>query len=514
MSTPTHEGCSTYIERLVSRLARLGDRPCLRHDGRDIPAADLLASIYRYAAALESLGIGRGDVVALFAPNQPEALSLRYAANLVGAGATFLSVPQTPEARAELIATIDPKLLVVFPETAALVPAEYAAPVAGVGMSPAGGLRLDESAAKQTGDPVACRAQLEDIAVIVSSGGSTGVPKGSWRSFAAYTAMVAVPSPEDRRQLVNGPFAYLSQVLVDVTLLGGGTVVLRDRYEAVDTLKTIEADRITDLFLVEPQLFGFMDHPGLVSADLSSLRTLTHVGASAPPTLRLRARQKLGARIVHTYGASEEGLVSVLTAAEDDPANPEHFSSVGRTLPGVEVQFRREDGAIAAAGEIGNIEIRSPAMAQGYRNRPDIEAAAFREGWYRSGDLGRIDGEGYLHIVGRAVDIGFVDGRMVSPTRIEDTLCRLPPIRYASVVADPKLPSWVAAVTSWPGGTIDRASCLRAIATEHGDAVAASVLLISCADIPLTPQGKPDREAIRELGREEAGKSSNGLAPS
>ena len=68
-----------------------------------------------------------------------------------------------------------------------------------------------------------------------------------------------------------------------------------------------------------------MDHPELESADLSSLRTLTHIGASAPPALRLRARQRFGPRVVHTYGASEEGLVSVLTAAEDDPVNLEHF---------------------------------------------------------------------------------------------------------------------------------------------------------------------------------------------
>jgi fatty-acyl-CoA synthase len=275
-------------------------------------------------------------------------------------------------------------------------------------------------------------------------------------------------------------------VLVDVTLLGGGTVVLKDRYEAVDTLETIAAERITDLFLVEPQLFDLMDHPDLESADLSSLRTLTHIGASAPPTLRLRARQRFGPRVMHTYGASEEGLVSVLTPAEADPANPEHFHSAGRVLPHVEVRLRRNDGTIAMAGETGSIEVRSPAMAQGYRNRPDLEAAAFRDGWYRSGDLGRIDADGYLHVFGRAVDIEVVDGRMVSPTLIEDTLCRLPDIRYAAVVADK---------------TIDHAVYLGAVAAEYGKAVATSLLLLPRETIPLTPQGKPDREAIRALGR-------------
>ena len=134
--------------------------------------------------------------------------------------------------------------------------------------------------------------------------------------------MVNVPSPPGRRQLINGHLAYLSQVLVDVTLLGGGCVVLRDAFDAADTLETIESERITDLFLVEPQLFDVMDHPDVYRRDLSSLRTLSHVGASAPSTLRRRARHRLGPVIAHTYGASEQGMVSALSPREHDPARP------------------------------------------------------------------------------------------------------------------------------------------------------------------------------------------------
>jgi fatty-acyl-CoA synthase len=373
-----------YIARLAHVLARSDVRACLRHEGHSVTARDLLTHIYRYARVLSGLGLGRGDIVALIAPICPDALAVRYAANLLGAGATFLSVPAKPEDRARLIATIDPRLLVVFPDTAALVPADVAAPIASIGATPIHGLRLDDIARGVSDEPLECRAQPADLAVVVSSGGSTGVPKGSWRDFAAYTAMVTVPSSGDRRQLINGPLAYLSQVLVDITLLGGGTVIMRDRYDAVDTLRTIASERITDVFLVEPQLFELMDHPDLASTDLSSLRTVTHIGATAPPTLRLRAREKLGPRIAHTYGASEEGLVSILTAAEDDPADSERFHSAGRPLPQVKIRFRKEDGTFCKPGESVLIEVRSPAMAQGYRNRPDLEDEAFRDGWYRS----------------------------------------------------------------------------------------------------------------------------------
>ena len=488
-----------YIERLVRRLVASADRVCLRYQGQDIGAGQFLLTIHRYAHALAELRIDRGDVVALLAPNHPDALAVRYAANLIGAGAMFLPCLSVAEDRIELVRTIDPALLVVFPETHAFAPTGLAVPLAGIGMRPKGGLCLDEMALRQPLDPVDCRARREDLAVIASSGGSTGVPKGSLRDFAAYSAAVAAPSPEDRRQLINGPLAHLSQVLVDVTLLGGGTVVLRDRYEAVDTLETIAAEGITDLFLVEPQLFDLMDHPALQSADLSSLRTLTHIGASAPPILRLRARERFGARIVHTYGASEEGLVSVLTAAEDDPANPEHFHSAGRILSHVEVRMRRDDGTIAGPGEIGSIEVRSPGMAQGYRNLPAFQAAAFQDGWYRSGDLGRTDADGYLHILGRVAEVDFLNGVMVSPTLMEDTLCRLPEVRYAVVVADRNRGCREAAIIPWQGATIDGAACHRAIAERFGEGVASSLYLLPRDIIPLTAQGKPDREAIRAL---------------
>lgn len=483
----------TYIERLVAMLAGMGDRPCLRHGDRDVHASALLARIHRLARALDALHVGRGDLVAIFASNHPDALALRYAANLVGAAATFLSDAGTPDTRAQLVRTLEPKLLVVLPATAHLAPPDTAATLAGLGVTPAGGFDLQAAAAAQPDDAFACRARPDDLAVIVSSGGSTGVPKGSWRTFATYGAMVSVPSPPDRRQLVNGPLAYLSQVLVDMTLLGGGTVVLRERYDPVDTAATIEAEGITDLFLVEPQLFELMDHPRLASADLSSLRTLSHIGASAPPTLRRRAHERFGPRVVHTYGASEMGLVSLSSAAEDDTV------SAGHLLPSVALRLRRADGTLASDGETGSIEVRSPALAQGYRHRPDLEAAAFEGGWYRSGDLGRLMEDGRLQVFGRAVDIDLVDGRMVSPTLIEDGLLqRLPVLRYVSVVRDGD--GWIALLLSRPGQRVEAGDCIAAIAEAHGASVAGAVRLCFGESVPLTPQGKPDREAIRSIG--------------
>ena len=488
-----------YVERLVARLAAAPDRALFTHREQEVRAGDFLASVHRYARALEALGVARTGVVALLAPNAPDAIAVRYAANLLGAATCYLPAPPAAAARAALIRQLAPTHLVVFPDTLPLLPPGLELPILAVGDCGPSLPRLDARAARQSGEPMACRARAADLAVIVSSGGSTGAPKGSCRDFARYTRMVTAPSPPDRRQLVNGRLAYLSEVLVDLTLLGGGTVVLRDRFDAADTLAQIAAERITDLFLVEPQLFELMDHPAVPRTDLSSLRALVHIGASAPPVLRRRARLRLGPVIAHTYGASEEGLVSLLAPAEQDPARPDSFTSAGRLLPGVQVRLRKPDGGLAAVGEPGVIEVRSPAMAQGYRNQPDRTAQAFRDGWFHSGDLAHLDRDGHLHILGRDVDIARDGDRLITPTALEDTLCGLPSVRYAVVVVDPERSQRVAAVEPWPGATIDVDACTQAIAAAHGTEAARTMRFVFPDRVPRTEQGKPDREEIRRL---------------
>ncbi|MEX5718392.1 class I adenylate-forming enzyme family protein [Geodermatophilus maliterrae] len=480
-----------YVQDLVTVLQRNGHRSVLRHAGIDTTAAALVAAVSRYARALESLGVGPGDLVAVFAPNRPEALAVRYGAHLAGAGVMFLPAPTDADRRARLVAQVDPRLLVVFPETAGLLPDGVAAPVAAVGAVPGIALRLDALAAGLDDRPPPCRARSGDLAVVVPSGGTTGVPKGSRRDFAGYTAMVAGPARTDRRQLANGSLAHLTQVLVDQTLLGGGTVVLQDHYDAVATLSAIESERVTDLFLVEPQLFDLMDRPEVARYDLGSLQTLTHVGALAPPVLRARARARLGPVVAHTYGCSEVGIVSALSPAEHD--RPSRFSCSGHVLPGVRVRFRRSDGSIDPRA--GAVEVRAPGMAEGYRNRPAEEAAVFVDGWYRTGDLGCLDDEGMLRVLGRVADM--VGPGTVLPVDLQETVCHLPSVRYAVVVPDAARGVRVVAAEAWPGGEVDLGSCRAAVTAVHGREVASSVQVLRVDRVPLTEQGKPDRAALR-----------------
>ena len=491
-----------YIVKLLCELRRAGRSTVLRYRDESLSGEALLALIFQYARVLRGLGIRRGNLLGMFAPNRPEAIAIRYAAHVLGAATVYLPVPPTEAQRRALVEQIAPDLLVAFPESIRYLGQRVGVPFVTVGVDQVGSRgRVDVLAASASVGSIDVSAGSNDLAVVSSSGGSTGVPKGSCRDFATYTAMVSATSPKDRIQLINGPLAYLSQVLVDITLLGGGRVVLREAYEATDTLATIEAEKITDLFLVEPQLFELMDNPGIDARDLSSLRSLTHVGASAPKSLRLRARKRLGPIVGHVYGASEMGVVSALAPIDHDMSRPETFTSAGRIQPGVDVRFRRADGRLVDCGEIGIIEVRSPAMASGYRNNPDLSSRSFQEGWYNTGDLGRLDEGGLLHILGRAADAEEINGTLVTPTEIEEALCRHPSIRYAVVVRDADEHIIIAAVTAWAGLSIEDRACRQAVMDRFGTAAAASLLVVPVDRIPLTEQGKPDRAAIKQLAR-------------
>jgi fatty-acyl-CoA synthase len=491
-----------YIGKLLRELRRAERSTVLRYRDESLSGEALLNLIFQYARVLRNLGIRRGTLLGMFAPNRPEAIAIRYAAHVLGAAMVYLSVPPTEAQRQALVDEIAPDLLVVFPGTVRYLGQSVGVPFVTIGIDKVGSRgRLDVLAALASVESIDVSAGSSDLAVISSSGGSTGVPKGSCRNFAAYPAMVSAPGPRHRIQLINGPLAYLSQVLVDITLLGGGRVVLREAYEAADTLATIEAEKITDLFLVEPQLFELMDDPRIDARDLSSLRSLTHIGASAPKSLRLRARKRFGPIIGHAYGASEMGLVSVLAPIDHDVSRPEYFTSAGRIRPGVDVRFRRADGHLVDSGEIGVIEVRSPAMANEYRNNPGLSSRSFQEGWYNIGDLGRLDRDGLLHILGRAVDAQEINGTLVTPTEIEEALCRHPSIRYVVVVRDADEHVTIAAVTAWAGLSIEDRTCRQAIVDRFGAAAVTSLLVVPVDRVPLTEQGKPDRTAIKQLGR-------------
>ena len=208
--------------------------------------------------------------------------------------------------------------------------------------------------------------------------------------------------------------------------------------------------------------------------------------------------------VAHTYGASETGIVSALSPAEHD--RPERFTCAGRIRPGVEVRFRRSDGSLAGPGEPGVVEVRSPQLASGYRNRPAEAAAAFVDGWYRTGDVGVLDADGYLSITDRISDIIIRGGENISAQEVEELMLGMDAIAEVSVIAAPddRLGEHAAAVVRVrPGTQLPTLAQIR----EHLSAAGLAKQkwpesLHEVADFPRTPSGKVQKFHLRQALRE------------
>ena len=219
-----------YIDDLIDTMGRLGHRVVLRHDGVDTAAAHLLAAILPVRPRARRARDRAGRPARGLRAEPPGGTGRDHATHILGAASSTCLPAGSRQARADAGRlrpgwwSCSPRPLVCFPRRPR--------PVAAVGPVSGIPLRLDALAAAQDATPLPSRARTGDLAVVISSGGTTGVPKGSVRDFGAWTASVVVPSPADRRQLANGNLAYLPQLLVDITLLGGGTVVLQDGFDA------------------------------------------------------------------------------------------------------------------------------------------------------------------------------------------------------------------------------------------------------------------------------------------
>ena len=355
----------SHASRAVAAATSAGEDVLLTDDHGAVSGIEFASEVRRLAWTLADLGYGPGQTVGIAAGVTIRALALRYAAGLVGCTTVFC--PEAPERFGGFVSMVGADLLVVRPELVGAVPAGFRGRLGGWG-SP-GLLDLGELASVRPASGFADRSRPDDIAVLVSSGGTSGRPKASRRSFAAYLGLVDGPTNPDRRQLVCTPLTYVAQVLTDQALLGGGRVVLQDRFDPEAVLRAVETHRITHLGLVEPLVARLVGHPDLARRDLGSLVAVTHIGATAPAPLRRRWLDALGPVLVNPYGSSECGIASALAAPEYGPTDDVRLASAGRALPGAELRIERTDGSDAAVGETGRIAVRTNGAADGYVGR-------------------------------------------------------------------------------------------------------------------------------------------------
>jgi fatty-acyl-CoA synthase len=499
-----HDG---YVAQVLSALTAHPDRIVLHWRQQALSAGEFAASVAETAAALRESGAGAGSVVGvLTASNSPDMLRVRYAAHLSGAAVCHVrstnpgtSAPALP-VETQLRILLDTRVRVLFtdPENAgrAHALAERArGRIAVVGLDDTGG----------TPAPVVAPWRPRALAVIGFTSGSTGRPKGIRLSAAAWDNLVQVTGQafagEDgaaTRLLVTTPLSHTVATMADAVLAGGGAVVLHEEFTPDAVLRALAEHRITHTFMATAHLYQLLDHERTGATDLSALRQLIYTGSAAAPARIAEAVRLLGPVLVQGYGTSESGRITYLHPG--DHQDPGLHSTVGRPFPENEIRVHDVDTEQeVAAGVTGEVWVRSPHLMDGYWADPALSMRTLRAGWYRTGDLGRLDERGYLHLLGRIADVVKADGVLVHPAVVERRILTLAGVAQAAVYGERDadlLEHLHAAVVPRPGAEV-RAEDVRAhlaagLTAEH---VPEEVLILD--ELPLNAGGKPDKHRLR-----------------
>jgi acyl-CoA synthetase (AMP-forming)/AMP-acid ligase II len=438
---------------------RYGRRVAVAERGRTWTYAEFVNRLQRVGAALHGVGLTRGDRVAILLPDTHEYLEADYGAMASG----LVRVPLDPRLiRGELVAQLADAgaRALIFGhadvERVADLPADLSdlRVLVQVGRAAGGGTptRLAAGARLYDYETVlgAARAgatTLEDdteLAALNYTGGTTGRPKAvmiAHRNLAAIVQNVLAARPvyPDDVFLNVRPLWPIASVLVLVQLLAGATVVLGGRFQAERFLTQLQRHRVTATSLVPTLLIRLLDQTDPRQHDLRALRTIDHGAAAIPPEVFLRAIDALGPRVSVLYGLSEAPWTCYLSGAElADPTERERLiRTVGRELFGYRVVIRDEAGAPVPPGTPGEITIQGAHVMQGYWRQPETTAVALREGWLHTGDLGRLDEDGYLAVVGRTKEVIRSGGNTILPVEVEHVLLTHSAVAEAAVIGVP-----------------------------------------------------------------------------
>lgn len=454
---PAADGDANVARLLLRRVAEHPGRACVTDldapgGPRTLTYAELAERVGRLAAGLAAAGLHPGDRVAVLLHNSLAYVETFLATAAAGLVLVPLNVRLRPEDYAHMLADSGSRLLVTEQALAERVPAGVDVPVV---TADGPGRRLDELAVAVGTDPVP-RAG-EDVLSLMYTSGTTGAPKAvmlthrSWTSVAELCAR-ALDLGSGEAVLHVAPLTHGSGFLLPPTLAAGGRSVLCRSFDPARTAALLGTEDVTGMFLVPSMIRMLLDAlpPGWRAP--AAFRRLYYAGSPIDPGTLREAVAAFDGRLVQSFAQMESPMLFTVLDPDDhrraarDPDSA-LLRSAGRVLAGVRLRIVDDAGADLRPGRPGQILARAPQTMAGYWGRPEETAAALREGWLYTGDVGYLDPDGYLHVVDRIKDMVVTGGSNVYAGEVEDVLLGLPQVRAAAVVGTPHR-IWGEAVTA------------------------------------------------------------------
>ncbi len=421
------------VDRWIGHWARqTTDAVAIEFEGSELTYGDLRALCDRYATILAEHAVSVGDRVVMCAFNRPDLIALLAACARLGAILVPLNNRLTATEHRFQIDDCDPAVLVVGDgfgaRLAEVAPNRPLIDVDGIDRAATSAL------------PPAVPSDPSRPVLMVYTSGTTGTPKGAIHTnrsllFTVLNGVAHQDLSARDRILTFLPLFHVGGLNIQTlpTLYVGGTVILHRRFDPAAVLATIADRRPTQTLMVPAVMQAVTEHPDFASTDLSSLDGINTGSSVVPPPLIERFLDR-GVDVGQIYGSTETGpTVIVLRYADGAP----HIGSCGKPAIHSEMRIARPDGTDAGTGEPGELWVRGPNLFTGYWNRDDATQRAFEGDWYRTGDVGRIDEQGFLFIEDRIKDMLISGGENIYPAEVENVLIDHPAIGEVAVIGRP-----------------------------------------------------------------------------
>ncbi|TFV95042.1 AMP-dependent synthetase [Oxalobacteraceae bacterium OM1] len=445
------------------------DKPAYVWYGRPVTYAELDRLSDRFAAKLHGLGVKKGDRVVLFLNNCPQYAIAHFGIQKLGAIVSPCSPLfkkheleyQAGDLGAEVIVAADNLYPVVeqvlgttrlrhifLTHYGDLLPAEPTLDVPPELRTPKtpvdGTFDFLSALEAETGAAPRPALDMDDVALMTYTSGTTGMPKGAMLTYrnALFKTACATFSGGvelDHVVLSIAPMYHIAGMLmgVNIPIYTGATSVLLHRFDPVAVLQAIDRYKVVNWYSIAPMNVAVMQVPGAEKYDLRSLRINPCTSFGITLTKELADKWAAFAGGCQTFEAAY-GLSETHTCDTYNPRDAIRWGTQGRMMPGVECRIMdHETGKDLPSGEMGEIAVRSLGNFKGYWNKPEATAATLRDGWVFTGDMGKLDAEGYLTFSGRFKEMIKVSGYSVFPEEVETILIKHPAVRQAAVIGVP-----------------------------------------------------------------------------
>lgn len=442
---------------LADAARRHPARPAVTWGDRCVDYRSLDRRTNALAHALATLGASRGDRVGVLMRNRPEMLEAMFACFKGGFCLVPLNSRFTTDEIEYHVEDSDAVAVLTDDEGADVVLGATASLGHRVHVVVAGERNLAERAFSHDGlidgaddAPAAVPVDRDDLAWLFYTSGTTGRPKGAMLTHGNLAFATAswladlTPMTEHDVTLHAAPLSHGAGFhALAATARGAHQVIPRaPRFDPSGILALLADRGVTNTWMVPTQIVMLLDHVGDHAPPLPALRQVVYGGAPFAPADLRRALRAFGPVFVQLYAQGETPMTATVMPAADHEAalagdRPERLASAGFARPGMDVRAFDEDDVEVAVGEVGEVCVQGPAVMRGYWRRPEESAAALRNGWLHTGDLGRFDEHGYLYLLDRAKDLIITGGSNVYAVEVEATLVAHPSVQEAAVVGVP-----------------------------------------------------------------------------